>query len=247
MRLLLAAGAATAMLLAPAVAVTGPASAGPGTDVTPPALGSCFDLTFDEMRAASSDEPPVPCSAPHTTTTFHVVEFAEAPDWNDEDSFESDVYDACNPAWVEVLGGNPKLITRSSYTYHWLMPTPAQRDAGAAWVRCELALLAGGRTAPLPQHVRLGSLPLSDAVARCREGEGARYRVTVCARPHQYRATYSVRIPGTRWRGEDRIQAFALRQCDERIRGDFYYQWPSSRYWWRLGFRFVTCLPRTRA
>lgn len=245
MRRLASGGAVAAVLLASATVPAQASAAGPGTDITPPAVGSCYDLTYGELHGASSDAPPVPCSSRHTTLTFDVVEFAEPPDWNDEESFESVVHDQCNVSWIDVLGGNPKTISRSSYTYYWLMPTPAQREAGAAWVRCELALLAGGSAAPLPRNVRLGRLPLPDAVARCREGEREDYRVTVCARAHQYRATHSIKLPWSRWRSYDAAQAFAHRECDGRIRGAFYYQWPLSRYWWRLGFRHASCLPRT--
>lgn len=226
-------------------AVSAPAPARGEVDITPPAVGSCFDLTLDEVKAVSNAKPPVDCSSRHTTLTFAVVEFPKPPDWNDEDTYRSEVLDQCNVAWIEVLGGNPKTITRSSYTYYWLLPTPAQRDAGAAWVRCELVLLAGGSLMRLPQKVGLGRLPLPDAVARCREGERADYRVTVCSRPHRYRATHSAKLPWSRWRGEDAAQSFAHRECDERTRGRFHYQWPSSQYWWRLGFRFATCLKRT--
>jgi hypothetical protein len=246
-RRFLGGGAVAAVLLASLTAVTGQQSASALVDTDPPAIGSCHNLTYDEVRGVSSDKPPVPCGNPHTTLTFDVVEYADPPDWNDEDTYAPEVYDQCNPSWVEVLGGNPKAIQRSSYTYYWLLPTPAQRDAGAAWVRCELVLSAGGSIARLPQQVTLGGLPLPDAVARCRESEANNYRVTVCARAHQYRATQSIKLPWSRWRGYDAAQNFAYRECNERIRGRFYYQWPSSRYWWRLGFRHATCLRKTTA
>jgi len=228
------------------IGVTAPSPARAGeVDITPPAVGSCHRMTYDEVRSPSNGNPPVPCSERHTTLTFDVVEFPEPPDWNDEETYRSEVYEQCNLSWIEVLGGNPRTITRSSYTYYWLLPTPAQREAGAAWVRCELALLSNNLLGRLPRKVMLGRLPLSDSVARCRGGEGADFRVTICTRPHQYRATHSVKLEWSRWRGAEAAQAYALRECDERIRGDFHYQWPSSQYWWRLGFRHAVCLKKT--
>lgn len=245
MKRLLGAGVAAAVLMAPLAAVTGQQPASAQVDTDPPAIGSCHHLTYAEVRGVSSGKPPVPCTDPHTAVTFDVVEFPAPPDWNDEDTYRDEVLDQCNRSWVEVLGGNAKTITRSSYTYYWLLPTPAQRDAGAAWVRCELVALGGDRIVRLPRRVELGGLPLPDAVARCREGERADLRLTVCARPHQYRATHSVKLPWRGWRNDDAAQKFAYRECDERIRGHFYYQWPSSRYWWLLGFRYATCLRKT--
>jgi len=232
--------------LIPLTAVSAPAPARAGeVDITPPAIGSCFDLTYDQVRAVSNGEPPVDCTARHTTLTFDVVEFAEPPDWNDEDTYVGQVYDQCNLSWIDVLGGSPKKITRSSYTYYWLLPTPAQRDAGAAWIRCELVLRGGGSLVPLPQDVRLGQLPLPAEVARCAEGRRTDYRETVCSRRHQFRATRSVELPGDRWRGYDAVQQLALEACRKRVPSGFRYSWPSSRYWWRLGFRYATCLPKT--
>lgn len=231
--------------LTPLTAVTTPSSADALVDTDPPAVGSCHNLTYEEIRGVSSDKPPVPCSSRHTTLTFDVVEFAEPPDWNDEDTYEGDVFAQCNLSWIDVLG-NPKSITRSSYTYYWLLPTPAQRDAGAAWVRCELALRAGRSAARLPENVRLGRVPLAAAVAVCLEGSRTDFRYTVCARPHRFRASHSIRLPGDRWRGEDRVQELALEACRQRVSPGFRYSWPSSRYWWRLGFRYATCYTRSR-
>ncbi len=238
---------ATIVPLSAVTTVTAPSPARAGeVDITPPAIGSCFDLTLKQVRAASNGEPPVACTARHTTVTFDVVEFAEPPDWNDEDSYDDQVYDQCNLSWINVLGGNPKTITRSSYTYYWLLPTPDQREAGASWVRCELALRGGGSLAPVPTKIRLGRLPLPNSVAWCIARRGADFVGTVCTRSHRFRATRSIRIPGNHWRGNDKVQKIALEACQARVSGDFRYSWPPSRYWWRLGFRYATCLPRDR-
>ncbi|RHW27449.1 hypothetical protein D0Z08_09910 [Nocardioides immobilis] len=49
--------------LTPLTAVSAPAPARGEVDITPPAVGSCFDLTLDEVKAVSNAKPPVDCSA----------------------------------------------------------------------------------------------------------------------------------------------------------------------------------------
>lgn len=246
MKLRLGAAVILAAALTPlSVVTTTPSPAAAGVDTSPPAIGSCFNLTYDEIRGVSSDKPPVDCSTRHTTLTFDVVEFDVAPDWNDEDSYLGEVYGQCNPSWIKVLGGDPRKIARSAYTYHWLLPTPVQREAGASWVRCELTIAGGSRTVPLPESVRLRRLPLPASIARCSEGARGDFRATACSRPHQWRATHSPAVRSKRWRGADKIQQLALAACRREIpRGSFRYSWPSSQYWWRLGFRYAVCYKR---
>ena len=112
--------------LTPLTAVTTPSSADALVDTDPPAVGSCHNLTYEEIRGVSSDKPPVPCSSRHTTLTFDVVEFAEPPDWNDEDTYEGDVFAQCNLSWIDVLG-NPEID--HSVQLHLLLAAPDARPA----------------------------------------------------------------------------------------------------------------------
>jgi hypothetical protein len=232
--------------LVPLTAVTAPSPARAGeVDITPPEVGSCHALTLADEDAASDPDPAVDCAGQHTSVTVAVLEFAEPPNWSDFDALGRVALRRCYPRHVEALGGSMKVVRRSAHISYYFIPTRAQRDAGAAWMRCDVVLYGGDRLMPLPDELALGDLPLPDARARCLKGRAADYALTVCTRAHQYRARYSVRFPYDAWPGVRTIRRHALRQCDRRVDGQFLYEYPPSRLWWHLGYRHAICLPKT--
>lgn len=231
--------------LVPLTAVTAPSPATAGVDTTPPAVGSCHDLTLEEAYAESDPDPAVPCSARHTSATVATVELDEAPaDWGDPASYPRSVWRTCHEAFHVALGNNRKVIRRSAHTLFWFSPTRVQREAGALWVRCDVATLGGDRLVPIPRRLKLGGLPLPDSRAKCRQGAGADYAYTACSRPHQYRATHSIKYPHSSFPGPRKSKRFALRECRERASAPFFYEFVSSRAAWRDGYRHAVCLFR---
>ena len=112
-------------------------------------------------------------------------------------------------------------------------------------MRCDLALLGGDRLLTLPHDLVLGGLPLPDSVALCRQGKRADYAYTACARPHQFRATISIKYPQTSYPGRRAAKQFALRKCRARAEAEFFYEWVTSRASWRHGYRHAVCLFKT--
>ena len=194
-----------AVLLATAIPLTtlaAPSPARAGVDTDPPAVGSCHDLTYQEAYRASDPDPAVGCAGRHTTVTVASIELAEAPDdWEDPRTYPDSVWRTCNEQFEIALGDNKKLIRRSAHSYFWFSPTRVQREEGALWVRCDIALLGGDRLLPLPQQLRLGGLPLPDGRAKCRQGKSADYAYTACSRPHQFRAKLSIKYPQSSFPG----------------------------------------------
>ncbi|WP_183100523.1 septum formation family protein [Nocardioides pelophilus] len=232
--------------LTPLTAVTAPSPASAGVDITPPEVGSCHAYTKAEGAGKSDFTPVVECTEPHTAITVAVVEFEVAPDWDDPDALDQALSDECYPAWYDALGGNIKTIQRSAYITYIFIPTRAQRDAGAAWLRCDVALQGGTKLMNLPDRLALGGLPLPDRVAKCRANERADYAYTVCSRPHAFRATHSVKYPHSSYPGLRASKRFALRECRERIRTPYmFYEWVGSRAAWRAGYRHAVCLKQT--
>lgn len=233
-----------AVLLAaitPFTAVTvQPASA--GVDTTPPEVGSCHAYTMEEGAGKSDRTPEVDCGDPHTALTVAVVEFDQAPDWDDPDAFDRPLRRYCYSAYFEALGGNMKTIQRSAHVLYTFIPTKAQRDAGAAWLRCDVALQGGTRLMNLSDDLVLGSLPLPDSVAKCRAGKRFDYAYTVCARPHQFRASVSIRYPHDSYPGTRAAVRFALRKCRARAEAPFFYEAVFTRAAWNVGYRHAVCL-----
>lgn len=246
MKLRLGAAVLLAALI-PLTAVSTPSPARAGVDTTPPAVGSCHDLTLDEAYKESDPDPAVPCTARHTTATVATVELDEAPDdWADPSTYPRSVWKTCDEAFEVALGDNKKLIRRSAHSWFWFSPTRVQREAGALWVRCDVATLGGDRLVPIPQRLRLGGLPLPDNRAKCRQGKAADYAYTACSRPHQFRATLSIKYPHSSFPGPRKSKQFALRKCRAKATAPFFYEWVSSRAAWRDGYRHAVCIFKNR-
>lgn len=226
--------------LVPLTAVTAPSPATAGVDTTPPAVGSCHDLTLEEGYGFSDPDPAVSCSGRHTSLTHKVIQFAEAPNWQDRDALSVVVTRRCNSSFIDALGGSTKAIQLSAFTGWWFAPTKAQRDAGATWVRCDLSISGGDRLMPLPEDVTL-DLPLPDSQAKCRKGKAADYLLTVCGRAHQFRATHAVKYPSNTYPGTRRLVRWTYRKCSDKLgRSLGLYERP-SRLEWKLGFGHSLC------
>jgi len=230
-------------------AVTAPsATAGPGADITPPEVGSCHNLTYDEYLASSEPDPAVECSARHTSFTVRVKQFDAPPDWSKWSEIVRSEYVPCLKDLLAITGGSSARLQMTSYGLTFYRPTKAQRDAGATWVRCD-AVLRGGieSLAPVPENVLLDGTPPASGIRKCRLGKAKDYAVTVCTRTHQYIATVTVRMRGDNYPGEEAAQRFAHRKCIDKLgnRDPFVYEWVPNRYYWRAGLRNAVCLSKT--
>lgn len=238
--LIAAAAAAVALALMPATSVAED-SAG-GTDITPPAVGSCHALTFDEGWKSSDPDPAVSCDEPHTSITIKVAQL-EPGDFDNVQARTRKVYVPCWRAVETFFDDGWKATQLSAYTWYWFQPTKAQMEAGASWIRCDLVLDGGTKFMPLPTtgDPQLGSLPHGASVARCRLGEKKNYLLTACSRPHAYKATHAVKHPGARYPGSRKLAEWTVKRCRARLGQRFgFYSWPSPADW-RAGRRYSIC------
>ncbi|WP_183094644.1 septum formation family protein [Nocardioides stalactiti] len=247
MKLRLGAAVLLAALI-PLTAVTSssPASAGTEVDITPPAVGSCHDLTWDEFYSAAEEpEAPVDCAGPHTSLTVRVTEIDPVDDW--EASWGDIVnreYVPCLKALVAATGGRPDLVLMSTYRLTFYRPTEEQREAGASWVRCDAVVWGKqGTIMRMPTDVVMdGSRPPA-SVRRCLLGKRQDYATVVCTMRHQYIATWAFKMPHDRYPGERRAKEFAHRKCHDKLgSGDWVYTWIYKSYW-RAGLRYAVCSP----
>lgn len=240
------AAALLAVLTTLPAASAGPAARGT-VDITPPEVGSCHDLTYDEAWNFADPDPAVDCTTEHTSVTLKVVTFDKTPDWNDDDALADIYYPPCERALLRLFDGKAKALAASAFDFWWFGPTKAQRDAGAKWVRCDVALAAGARFVPLPTDgdPELGSLPLDDSVARCRRRKSHETFPTACSASHAYRATEILKYPSETYPGVPRIKQWTYRKCDARLGRSFgYYSWP-GRVRWRIGIPYSLCYKTT--
>ncbi|MDO9458034.1 septum formation family protein [Nocardioides sp.] len=236
------------------VAVSGAVLTAPATASAPearaaakPAVGSCHATTAKEATAVSDGDAAVSCDKTHTGRTFLVPSVPARIKMSDLDALSRFSGKRCGPAWTEAV--NPSLRVRmlSSYTYFWFAPTKKQVDAGARWIRCDVALLAGPSLAPLPaaKTPALGKAPHPDNEARCYLGKKGGYGLTVCTRSHQYRAKGIFQLTGRRYPSREGVLRAASRNCP-RITGS--QQWlvdPPSVTAWNGGVKLFVCSAKT--
>lgn len=233
--------------LTPLTAVTAPSPASAGVDITPPVVGSCHDVTKAEAGEASEPDPAVACTERHTTTTVQVVTLDGTPNWRDYAALNRAMFVRCWRAIDAALPGDVAARVRSAYMLYWFIPTKAQRDAGANWIRCDVGLPNGDRLVNLPTDgsPELGSLPHPDRIARCRLGSDASFEVVVCSHGHSFRATHHVRHPADNYPGAREMQRWAIRKCRDRISAGFYIEYPMDKLAWQAGHRFAVCQKQT--
>lgn len=215
-------------------------------DTTPPAVGNCHHLTIEEARATSDPDPAVDCSTRHTSVTIRVIHFDEKI-WRDTARVQRKTFKKCGRALHAYFEYRGKEVALSSYGIYSFFPSREQRDAGAMWTRCDLALIRPKSVPRLPTNGDpvLGSLPLSDEIAKCRKGRRQDYHPTTCNTRHQFRATHAARYRKTTYHRYS-IERFAKWKCRRKLGDDLAFAtWP-TRLGWQARYRHVVCYKKTR-
>ncbi|MGH1562491.1 septum formation family protein [Mumia sp. DW29H23] len=249
----------------PEATATGESS--PSASATPtvapePALGACYRLTVAQLTEAHPEAAPVPCTQPHTTQTYLMTTLSGIAEPIDATAVAATAQRQCRGALRAYLRATPARLALSRATSAWFVPTDDDLEAGARWLRCDVAVSrtdttlmnlpenAAGllrRDAALDRYGRCASTDQAGIAA----GRGGR----VCALPHTWRAVSARRLgaagdpyPGASVRGAvlDRCED-AARAYTDNSTGDIDVGWlPPSRAEWAAGDRFGLCWTRTR-
>jgi hypothetical protein len=236
------------MLLAPlaaVVATAGPAQAGPAYQQ--PAVGECRALTLDELNRSSNNEAPIDCSEPHSSRVIATGRLPRDVGWGASiQQLERIATGICDPAWKAALGSSYRSRAMTAYSWGWFIPTRAQRERGARWIRCDLILYGGARLVPLPtdDEPALGTQPHPDRIAACLARQTFVY--TTCARRHAWRATGTFVIHQEAYPTDRQFRRAALRRCPSLVTTDAFAWRYRGVHRWRLGDHVVGCYSRTR-
>ena len=236
------------LLLAPlaaVVATTAPAHAGP--TFQQPAVGECRWLTIEELNRNSNNEAPIDCSRAHSSRVIATGRLPKGVTWRaSAQRLERIATGICDPAWKTVLGKSYASRAMTAYSWAWFIPTKAQRDRGARWIRCDLILMGGGSRAvglPTDDEPALGSQPHPNGIADCLTRRT--FVHTICARTHAWRATGTFVIDQKAYPTERQFRRAAVRRCPSRVSSDSFawrFRGPDR---WRLGDHVVVCFSRT--
>ena len=218
----------------PAVAGDAPAMTGA------PEVGSCYDITLRQANGYSVREAPVNCRRVHTALAGGVATLPDGLTWEDEDEVQAFASDTCWRTWHRQLDSRDKREWyRSTYQGFWFAPRKADRDAGARWFSCLMAVMTDRGLVDLPDRLpKLSRENLPDSVARCVTSQ---YKTTVCSRAHAWRSSHAFYGSGTYT--DRHVKAAARRVCPRNVESERYLY--SSRD--LAGDRFlVGCYAKTR-
>ncbi|HET8961516.1 septum formation family protein [Nocardioides sp.] len=236
------------LLLAPlaaVVAIAGPAQAGPAFQQ--PSVGECRALTMAEFSRASNNEAAVECSQPHTSRVIATGRLPRDVSWSAPlRRLNRIAVRICDPAWKSALGTSYSSRAMTAYTWGWFIPTKAQRDRGARWIRCDLVLMGGKALVRLPtdNEPALTSPPHPNRIAACLTLRSMAY--TTCARRHGWRATGTFVIRQKAHPTDRQFRRAALRRCPSRVSTRSFAWDDHGPDRWRLGDHVVICFSRTR-
>ncbi|WP_170285941.1 septum formation family protein [Nocardioides rubriscoriae] len=243
----LVAALAGALLNPPAASYAAGATVQARATADKPAVGSCHALTLAEAAKATDPDPVVDCATSHTSRTFAVPSVPDGVDMGDNDALSKVVTRKCVPAYATAVSTNIKKRLLSAYFYVWFAPTQQQIDAGARWVRCDLALSGGKSLVPLPEAKTpaLGTTPFPDVEARCYTGRAGGFRPLSCSRAHRFRARSVYSMTGRAYPSQAKRQRVAERRC-RPVAGQRWTVFGPSQEQWKAGFKYFVCTTATR-
>jgi hypothetical protein len=234
--------AVVALVAATVTTGTVPASAADPT-YGAPAVGQCFDMDVEELAAESYVEAPVDCAGVHTARTIAVVQLPGDLAYGSTGKLTRFALETCFPAQRKALGTSLLGMRMSAYNAGYFLPTAEQQAAGARWLRCDL-VLGGVSLEPLPAKVALGKLPYRKSVSRCLTGRD--FVLTVCSRPHAFRATAAMKVKASRYPSEKAWNRIGNQRCRSAVTSRSYrFGWPSKAAW-KAGDRALICYSKSR-
>lgn len=185
-----------------------------------PAVGTCYQLTYDELMAVSTPAEPVDCGTRHTAQVLDVRTFPDGLDWDSSSKrLDRTAVKACQASFARVVKDDPLLRARTVVQFAYFYPDAAEKEAGARWFRCDITLRVGEKMLPLPEELsrvhRAGRIP--DALGRCLTKKLA---YTSCAKSHRYEHSGALRVTDVRGRtAQQQLSEAAARGCPRRTRG----------------------------
>ncbi|MEV7431054.1 septum formation family protein [Nocardioides sp. NPDC092400] len=231
-----------------------PASAAP---LREPRDRACYRMAYAEAVAPTTAAPTVPCSEPHTSTTYAVGELDTVVGGHllavDSERVQQQVAAECPRRLGSFVGGDRTALRLSMLRSVWFTPTVEESDAGADWFRCDVVALAGPeRLAPLTGRVA-GVLDRPAAAQRWAmcgtAGPDARdFRRVLCSAPHAWRAVSVVDLGTGRYPGAGPARAAGQGPCEDAGRAaaadplsfEWGYEWPTAEQW-DAGMTFGRC------
>jgi hypothetical protein len=222
-----------------------------------PSARACYQVTYDEALAPTTDATAVDCAGEHTAQTYAAGRLDTVVDGHllavDSTRVREQVALACPDQLGGFVGGSVDDLRLSMLRAVWFTPTVEESDAGADWYRCDVIALAGAEElAPLTG--RLGGA-LDTPAGRDRWGmcgtaapDDRGFARVLCSAEHAWRAVAVVELPDGAYPGVAAVREQGQTICEDAGREaaedplDFQwgYEWP-TREQWGSGQTFGRC------
>lgn len=227
------------------------------TPVPSPREGACSRLGYAEAVAPTAPGRTVPCSGPHTAQTFLVGSLDLVSDGHllavDSDRAQEQATETCRDAVDEHVGASPEAMRLTMVEPVWFAPSMDEAVRGAAWVRCDVVAVSGGRqVVELPEDSQgmLASEPGLSDYAMCGTAQPSAddFSRVVCSARHSWRAVASVDLPGAAYPSAEQAADVMESRCREvareRAEDPLEFTWAEerpTREQWQAGRRYGLC------
>jgi hypothetical protein len=214
-------------------------------------------LTYRDISVFFNATSTVPCTQPHTSYTFAIVQLPSQVAFKgvqvENASVQTAAAGRCHQAFTRFIGGDDQTRALARLTVTYFLPRQAGFDLGARWVRCDVVALQSAKSlADLPSKIQ-GFLDSPSALTTygvCSQGQPGSSPLVMCSKQHQYRALGAFRLGGNKapYPGQTVIADMGTQRCKPLIArklgvsGGFTYSWtyPSTTDW-SAGQRFGYC------
>jgi hypothetical protein len=229
-------------------AVLLPYAAGQAVPSTDPQVGDCHAYGWKAAVKEHETSDTVNCNQAHTTRVIAVHDLPAGKSWGDFDLVQLSNLSGryCYPRLWDALGRTHKVQDMSAYTYFWYTPTKAERQAGARWIRCDIALQAGRHLLDLPTDTApaLPSGTLPKTISRCLTARGP--LTTTCSHRHAYKAKGAFTMAVKSYPGPRKLERIAVRHCGRFVHTRGWYWTTHGEAAFRQGDHVMVCYAQTR-
>ena len=211
-----------------------------------PTAGQCRNYTIKQAMLSSNRTAAIHCTEPHTAVTAGVSQLPDSLTWSsNRDTIMDFISTECGKAFRSRVGATPLLRRQTMFSLWWFEPNQDQKDHGARWIRCDIALGGHGGLVPLPSN----DIPFLDPAdmpykaTTCLYGTQSLY--TACVKSHHHRATGGFAVTDGPYPGDDALVRAGKRRCPGYLTSRTGVFVHPTRESWKQGDRFIICFSKT--
>lgn len=209
-----------------------------------PQVGQCRNYGYSAAMGSTAQTPVVACSSTHTAKVIAVVQLPSSMTWSTP---LDDIVHAgavkCEDAYFQAVGSTDLKRRMTALGEAIFVPTQAQRDHGARWIRCDVVVWGRSALVPLPNRTPILGDVRPYKITRCIVG--THLYVTACGLTHTYRATGDFHLSGTTYPGDAAVLRAAERHCPSLVSSRTWVWTGPDRARWRAGNHVVVCFTKT--